>query len=32
MEKYRASAYKFDGIKTLYVKLDGGKMKILVEQ
>ncbi|AJB46109.1 hypothetical protein CR44_07815 [Campylobacter fetus subsp. testudinum] len=32
MEKYRASAYKFDGVKTLYVKLDGGKMKILIEQ
>ncbi|MFW5624786.1 L,D-transpeptidase family protein [Campylobacter hyointestinalis] len=31
-EKYRTATYKFDGIKTLYVKLVGDKMKILVEQ
>ncbi|ALV25288.1 peptidoglycan LD-carboxypeptidase [Campylobacter iguaniorum] len=32
MEKYRTATYKFDGEKTLYVKLDGDKMKILTEQ
>lgn len=31
-EKYLTQSYKFDGQKTLYVRLDGDKMKILVEK
>lgn len=31
-EKYSTHNYKFDGVKTLYVRLDGDKMKILVEE
>lgn len=31
-EKYSTANYKFDGEKTLYVRLDGDKMKILVEE
>lgn len=33
LEKYRAGGYKFDGYKTLYVRLnDKNKMQIIVEQ
>lgn len=31
-EKYLTQSYKFEGEKTLFVRLDGDKMKILVEQ
>ena len=31
-EKYLTSSYKFEGEKTLFVRLDGDKMRILVEQ
>lgn len=31
-EKYHTNNYKFDGEKTLYVRLDGDKMRILVEE
>lgn len=31
-EKYVTQSYKFNGRKTLYVRLDGDKMKILIEQ
>ena len=31
-EKYLTQSYQFEGVKTLYVRLDGSKMKILVEE